>query len=102
LDAKIVEHDLENEKFKFARSMLYNGRRPGIKDGVGFQPGSQDNTKLLGECYRGQLYLVDFTDDKAKLDTFLIAKTNMGCIWHRQLSHVGIKNLHNLLKGNKF
>jgi hypothetical protein len=27
LDAKIVEHDLENEKFKFARSMLYNGRR---------------------------------------------------------------------------
>jgi hypothetical protein len=25
LDAKIVEHDLENEKFKFARSMLYSG-----------------------------------------------------------------------------
>jgi CII-binding regulator of phage lambda lysogenization HflD len=37
LDAKIVEHELENEKFKFARSMLYNGRRPGIKDGIGFQ-----------------------------------------------------------------
>jgi seryl-tRNA synthetase len=30
LTAKINEHDLENEKFKFARSMLYNGRRPGI------------------------------------------------------------------------
>jgi hypothetical protein len=27
LSAKINEHDLENEKFKFARSMLYNGRR---------------------------------------------------------------------------
>jgi hypothetical protein len=26
--------------------MLYNGRRPGIKDGVGFQPGSQSNIKL--------------------------------------------------------
>ena len=25
LDAKIAEHDLENEKFKFARSMLYRG-----------------------------------------------------------------------------
>jgi hypothetical protein len=37
LDAKIVEHELENEKFKFARSMLYSGRRPGIKDGIGFQ-----------------------------------------------------------------
>jgi hypothetical protein len=30
--------------FKFARSMLYNGRRPGIKDGIGFQQGG--NVKL--------------------------------------------------------
>jgi hypothetical protein len=44
LDAKIAEHELENEKFKFARSMLYNGRRPDIKDGIGFQQG--DNVKL--------------------------------------------------------
>jgi hypothetical protein len=44
LSATINEHDLENEKFKFARSMLYNGRRPGIKDGIGFQQG--DNVKL--------------------------------------------------------
>jgi hypothetical protein len=46
LNAKIAEHELENEKFKFARSMLYNGRRPGIKDGIGFQQESQSNTKL--------------------------------------------------------
>jgi hypothetical protein len=44
LYAKIVEHELENEKFKFARSMLYSGRRPGIKDVIGFQQG--DNVKL--------------------------------------------------------
>jgi hypothetical protein len=44
LNAKISEHDLENENFKFARSMLYNGRRPGIKDDIGFQKG--DNVKL--------------------------------------------------------
>jgi hypothetical protein len=37
LSAKINEHALENEKFKFARSMLYSGRHPGIKDGIGFQ-----------------------------------------------------------------
>jgi chromosome segregation ATPase len=37
LDAKIAEHELENEKFKIARSMLYSGRRPGIKDDIGFQ-----------------------------------------------------------------
>jgi ubiquinone biosynthesis protein UbiJ len=37
LTAKINEHEIENEKFKFARSMLYNGRGSGIKDGIGFQ-----------------------------------------------------------------
>jgi flagellin-like hook-associated protein FlgL len=37
LTAKINEHELENEIFKFARSMLYDGRRPGIKDDIGFQ-----------------------------------------------------------------
>jgi hypothetical protein len=46
LSAKIVEHELENENFKFACSMLYNGRRHGIKDGIGFQQGSQSNIKL--------------------------------------------------------
>jgi hypothetical protein len=44
LTAKINEHEIENEKFKFARSMLCNGRCPGIKDGIGFQQG--DNVKL--------------------------------------------------------
>jgi hypothetical protein len=36
LNAKIAEHELENENFKFARSILYNGRHPGIKEGIGF------------------------------------------------------------------
>jgi hypothetical protein len=33
LTAKIAENKLENEKIKFSRSMLYNERRPSIKDG---------------------------------------------------------------------
>jgi hypothetical protein len=37
LTAKINEHKIENENFKFTRSMLYNGRHPSIKDGIGFQ-----------------------------------------------------------------
>jgi hypothetical protein len=44
LTTKIAEHELENLKFKFACSMLYNGRCPGIKNGIGFQQGS--NVKL--------------------------------------------------------
>jgi transposase InsO family protein len=47
----------------------------------------------------GQLNLVDFTDNNAELDTCLITKTNMGWPWHRRLAHVGMKNLHKLLKG---
>jgi transposase InsO family protein len=47
----------------------------------------------------GQLYLVDFNDNQAKLYTCLIAKTNMGWLWHRRLAHVGMNNLHKLLKG---
>jgi hypothetical protein len=44
LTAKINEHEIENEKFKYARSMLYSRRHHGIKDGIGFQQGS--NVKL--------------------------------------------------------
>jgi chromosome segregation ATPase len=44
LTSKINDHEIENENFKFARSMLYNGRRSGIKDDIGFQQGS--NVKL--------------------------------------------------------
>jgi ubiquinone biosynthesis protein UbiJ len=44
LTTKINEHEIENENFKFARSMLYSGRPPGIKDDIGFQQGS--NVKL--------------------------------------------------------
>jgi transposase InsO family protein len=47
----------------------------------------------------GQLYLVDFNDNQAKLDTCLIAKNNMGWLSHHRLAHIGMKNLHKLLKG---
>jgi hypothetical protein len=63
LNTKIAEHELENGKFKFARSMLYNGRRSGIKDGIGFQQGSQSNTKL--------------NDPKNRLSNFVKGKAPM-------------------------
>jgi hypothetical protein len=50
----------------------------------------------------GQLYLVDFNDNNAELDTCLISKTNMGWLWNHRLTHVGMKNLHKLLKGSTF
>jgi transposase InsO family protein len=47
-----------------------------------------------------KLYLVDFSKENADLDACLIAKTNMGWLWHRRLAHVGMKNLHKLIKGD--
>jgi hypothetical protein len=46
-----------------------------------------------------KLYLVDFTKENADLDACLLAKTNVGWLWHRRLAHVGMKNLHKILKG---
>jgi transposase InsO family protein len=57
---------------------------------------SDDSVAFKG-VLEGQLYLVDF--NRAELDTCLIAKINMGWLWHRRLAHVGMKNLHKLLKG---
>jgi hypothetical protein len=47
----------------------------------------------------GKFYLVDFSKENADLDACLIAKTNMDWLWHHHLAHVGMKNLHKLLKG---
>jgi hypothetical protein len=49
----------------------------------------------------GKLYLVDFAKEEAGLDACLIAKTSMGWLWHHRLAHVGMKNLHKLLKGER-
>jgi hypothetical protein len=61
LTTKINEHEIENEKFKFARSMLYNGRRPDIKDGIGFQQGSNvkiNAPKKLSNFVKGKAPMV--------------------------------------------
>jgi hypothetical protein len=45
---------------------------------------SDDSVAFKG-VLEGQLYLVDF--NRAELNTCLIAKTNMGWLWHRRLAH---------------
>jgi hypothetical protein len=49
---------------------------------------------------KGKLYLVDFSQEKAQLDTCLVAKSSVGWLWHRRLAHVGMRNLDKLLKGD--
>jgi hypothetical protein len=57
-----------------------------------------DDSFAFKDVLRGKLYLVDFIPDEVELDRCLIAKTNMGWLWHRRLAHVGMRNLHKLQK----
>jgi hypothetical protein len=61
LTTKINEHEIENEKLRFARSMLYSGRRPGIKDDIGFQQGNNvkiNAPKRLSNFVKGKAPMV--------------------------------------------
>jgi hypothetical protein len=50
LSAKINEHEIENEKFKFARSMLYNGRRPGLRMALASNMETMSSLMPLKDC----------------------------------------------------
>jgi transposase InsO family protein len=57
-----------------------------------------DSSFAFKGVLRGKLYLVDFIPEEVELDRCLIAKTNLGWLWHRRLAHVGMRNLHKLQK----
>jgi transposase InsO family protein len=56
-----------------------------------------DSIAFNGEL-KGRLYLVDFSSNKAQLDTWLLAKSSLSWLWHHQLAHVRMNNLNKLLK----
>jgi hypothetical protein len=55
-----------------------------------------DSSFTFKGILRGKLYLVDFIPKEVELDKCLIAKRNMGWLWHHRLAHVGMGNLHKL------
>jgi hypothetical protein len=67
-------------------------------EGVTIFRRGDDSVAFKGELKR-RLYLVDFTSDKAQLDTCLLAKSSLSWIWLRRLAHVGMNNLNKVLMG---
>jgi hypothetical protein len=63
--------------------------------------GRSDGSLAFKGVLDGKLYLVDFSKENADLDACLIVKTNMGWLWHHRQAHVGMKNLHKLLNGDR-
>ena len=53
---------------------------------------SVDGSNLIFKGFRYEnLYLDNFNAREAQLSTCLFTKSRMGWLWHRRLSHVGIK-----------
>jgi hypothetical protein len=48
---------------------------------------------------RGKLYYVDFTKVKVDPKACLVAKSDLGWLWHRRLAHVVMRNLAKLQQG---
>jgi hypothetical protein len=59
---------------------------------------NSDGSFAFKDVLKGKLYLMDFIPEEVELDKCLIAKTNMGWLWHRRIAHVGTRNLHKLQK----
>jgi hypothetical protein len=55
-----------------------------------------DGSCAFSGILKEKLYLVDFNPEELELDKCLIAKTNMGWLWHHRLTHVDMRNLHKL------
>jgi transposase InsO family protein len=57
-----------------------------------------DGSYAFSGILKEKLYLVDFNPEELELDKCLIAKTNMGQLWHRRLANISLRNLHKLQK----
>jgi transposase InsO family protein len=57
-----------------------------------------DGSFAFKSVLREKLYLVDFIPEEVELDRCIIAKINMGWLWHRRLAHIGMRNLHKFQK----
>jgi hypothetical protein len=113
LNAKIAKHELESEKFKFARSMIYNGRRLCIKNDIGFHQGSQSYIKLnapkdkFSNLLRVRLpwfrlekvtfYILSIRLKRFKLENLIIFLIVLLCIEMRLLA-LGIQLISKCLK----
>jgi hypothetical protein len=57
-----------------------------------------DNSFAFKCVLRGKFYLMNFIPEEVEHGKCLIIRTNIGWLWYRRLSHVGMRNLHKLQK----
>jgi hypothetical protein len=57
------------------------------------------NVVHVGHVENG-LYVIDFSKETTKAATCLMAKVDVGWLWHHRLGHVNMRTLRSLHKGN--
>ena len=58
----------------------------------------EDSSIAFMSLLNGKVYIVDFSKEKIYPKTCLVAKFDLGWLWHRRLAHVGMRNLAKLQK----
>ena len=54
---------------------------------------------FVGHVENG-LYVINFSERPTKTATCLMAKADVGWLWHRRLAHINMRSLQSLLKGD--
>jgi hypothetical protein len=49
----------------------------------------EDSSIAFTGQLKGKVYLVDFSKEKVEPETCLVAKSDLGWLWHHRLAHVG-------------
>ena len=57
----------------------------------------RENSSIAFTCQlKGKVYIVDISMEKVEPKTCMVAKSDMGWLWHHRLAHVGMRNLAKL------
>ena len=105
-----ISHDLTIEKVMLVESLAYNLLSVRQLAIMGFATFFDIDTvallwsKTLKVAFVGHvengLYVVNFSEQPTKTATCLMAKVDVGWLWHRCLAHVNMRSLQSLLKGD--
>ena len=106
----VISHDLTIEKVMLVESLAYNLLSVRQLALMGFATFFDIDTvallwsKTLKVAFVGHvengLYVINFSERPTKTATCLMAKVDVGWLWHRRLAHVNMRSLQILLKGD--
>ena len=106
----VISHDLTIEKVMLVESLAYNLLSVRQLAIMGFATFFDIDTvallwsKTLKVAFVGHvengLYVINFSERPTKTATCLMAKVDVGWLWHRRLAHVNMRSLQSLLKGD--